>query len=247
MSRFTRDDDINRELRRLLAITEVNAYPSRLYIPNSITPRVIVDSSGNVLVGDYSGGNYSQFETDGTLIFKGDAIVWEDQWIDWGQLSSGGWFGNEYAQLVKLADGLAIEFENNASYYYKTRFNVQINHRYVEGEDIEVHLHIYNNSNTSGDAVFKLTYNWANMEGTYASSGTTVTKTVSIDGVQRRHQYETIATLIGTGKKISSILMCQLERDAGNANDTFSESVYVIGIDFHIPCNSVGSRTMMDK
>jgi hypothetical protein len=80
------------------------------------------------------------------------------------------------------------------------------------------------------------------MEDTYSSS-TTVSKTFAIDGTDGKHQYEEIAaTISGTGKKISSILLCQVERDAGNAADTFSGDVYVIGVDFHVPLNMVGSR-----
>jgi hypothetical protein len=197
--------------------------------------------------GDVANGDYTEIEDDGSLIAHGDATMWDDQHIDWGQLSSGGWFGNDFAQPVELASGIAIEFENSTSSGYKTCFNVQLYHRYTEGSDIEFHIHIRDNGTGTGNAVFKLTYQWANAEATFPSS-TTVTKTIAIDGTDGRHQMEEIAsTISGTGKTISSILMCTLERLASDSNDTFSGSVYVIAIDFHIETNSLGSKEQTTK
>ena len=192
--------------------------------------------------------NYSEFEADGTYVAHGDAIVYDDQQVNMGDIATSGWFGgNEYCDIVEYRSGVAIEFQNSTIDNYSIRFNAQITHKYAEGEDIEFHIHVGCNSATSGNVVFKLTYQWANMEDTYGASSSTQA-TVTIDGTDGKHQMEEIiATISGTGKEISSILLCTLERLAGDASDTFSESVYVIGIDFHVPMNTLGSRTEGSK
>ena len=174
-------------------------------------------------------------------------LVYDDQQVNLGEVAGSGWFGSPGVDIVEYRSGSAIEFKNSTSNSYKARFNAQLSHRYAEGEDIEFHIHIGNDGTSTGNVVFKLTYQWANMEGTYSSS-TSVSKTFAIDGTDGKHQMEEIiANITGTGKKISSILLCTLERDAGNANDTFSGSVYVIGLDFHLPINTEGSRQIGTK
>jgi len=181
-------------------------------------------------------------ETGSAKTLELDTLVYDDQQVNLGDVAGSGWFGTPGCEVVEYRSGSAIEFQNSTTDGYKIRFNAQISHKYAEGEDIEFHIHIGDNSSTSGPVVFKFTYEWASLEGTFPSA-TSVSKTITIDGTDGKHQLEEIvATITGTGKGISSILLCTLERDAGNAADTFSESVYVIGIDFHIPCNTVGSR-----
>jgi len=168
--------------------------------------------------------------------------VYDDQQINMGEVAGGGWFGSTGVDIVEYRSGSALEFENSTTEGYKARFNAQISHKYAEGEDIEFHIHIGNNSSTSGPVVFKLTYEWANMDGTFPSA-TSTSKTFTIDGTDGKHQMEEIiASITGTSKEISSILLCTLERIADDAGDTFSESVYVIGIDFHVPLDTIGSR-----
>jgi len=181
-------------------------------------------------------------ETGTAKTLELDTLVYDDQQVHMGEVAGSGWFGTPGCEIVEYHSGAAIEFQDSTTDGYKIRFNAQISHKYAEGEDIEFHIHIGNNSSTSGPVVFKFTYEWASLEGTFPSAAS-VSKTITIDGTDGKHQIEEIiAAITGTGKGISSILLCTLERDAGNAADTFSESVYVIGIDFHIPCNTVGSR-----
>ena len=131
---------------------------------------------------------------------------------------------------------------NSTSNNYKFKFDCQLNHKYAEGEDIKFHIHIGNNSATSGDVVLKFTWEWANVNGTYGTA-TSETKTFSVTGTDGLHEVFGFATaLTGTSKKVSSILLCNVERLSSDSADTFSEDLYVIGCDYHIPLNTVGSR-----
>ena len=206
-------------------------------------------NNGDVVeIGDVTNSNYAKFEDDGTLEFFGEATAYDDQQVNMGDVATNGWFGDDYCEIVEYRSGVALEFTNSTVSKFKIRFNAQLSHKYHEGEDIEFHIHVGGDSATSGTAVFQLTYQWASIEGTFPSSTVATKKTVTIDGTNGKHQYDDIvANISGSDKQISSILLCELERLAGDTNDTFAESVFVVGLDFHIPVNTVGSRTAVVK
>jgi hypothetical protein len=53
--------------------------------------------------------------------------------------------------------------------------------------------------------------------------------------------------LVGTGKKVSSILICRLWRNSGNSADTFQEDAGLLSLDFHFQIDTVGSRAQYVK
>ena len=86
-------------------------------------PVVIVDKNGNpvditrtsyttIKVGDVAGGNYAEFEDDGTLKNNGDATTWDDiKFPLFGQrldVSSG--------RIDYNFEDCTVDFENNARY-----------------------------------------------------------------------------------------------------------------------------------
>ena len=91
------------------------------------------------------GTNYTEIESDGTIVYKGDATVWDDQQVEIGDIAGSGWFGSAFCDIVEYRSGMALELEDSTSSGYKFKFNTQITHRYKEGEDIELtkrHLQI---------------------------------------------------------------------------------------------------------
>jgi hypothetical protein len=45
----------------------------------------------------------------------------------------------------------------------------------------------------------------------------------------------------GTGKKLSSQLICRLYRDTGDSRDDFANTAYLVEIDFHFKIDGFGS------
>ena len=169
-------------------------------------------------------------------------VVHDDLQVNIGEIAGNGWFGAQWSDIVEYRGGVALRLADSTSNTYKFKFNAQIPHKYAEGEDINFHVHIGNNSTTTGDVVLKFTWEWSNIDGTYGGT-TSETKTFSVDGVDGKHQVFGFSTaLSGTGKKISSIVLAQVERVADNAADTFTEDLHVIGVDYHVPHNTMGSR-----
>ena len=163
-----------------------------------------------------------------------------------GDVGGSSWFGSVYSDVVSYESGIALELEDSTSSGYKFKFNAQLTHKYDEGKDIEFHLHLGTSGTGTGNVKIKMTYQWANTESAFPAS-TSVTKTFAIDGTDKKHQMEEIAASIsGTSKTISSIILCTVERVA-DGDDTYSGSIYVIGLDYHVPLNMVGSRTATSK
>ena len=138
---------------------------------------VIRQKPGNPLgwwLGDYP-TNYSEFETDGTLEFHGNATVWDDLRIVPGAFQ---FAGNADPTLQTWQPGGAgtefkvYKFKENDEVF----FTCQIPHSYKEGTDIGAHLHWTPGDRgvAEGTAVvaWKLDYSWANIDAVFASSAT---------------------------------------------------------------------------
>lgn len=120
-------------------------------------------------------------------------------------------------------------------------FRVQLPHTYAQGSDILFHLHaVYPNTN-SGNSLWQLTYSWANVNAAFPTI-TTVTKTFASSGVADKHVIHDFGAITGTGKTVSSILLCSLSRLGADATDTYASAIYGISADFHYPIDTLGSR-----
>jgi hypothetical protein len=57
----------------------------------------------------------------------------------------------------------------------------------------------------------------------------------------------TAGTVLGTGKQISSMLICRVFRPGGTAADTYGANVGLLELDFHYQLCGNGSATEMAK
>lgn len=128
-------------------------------------------------------------------------------------------------------------------------FNVQIPHSYKAGSNVEFHCHVvYPNAGT-GNSRWQCTYNWANINAEFGATSTTSTAvTIASPNTARRHQLiELVASITGTGKSLSSILLCSLSRLGGDGADDYDDVIYLIGVDFHLQKDALGSRQEVIK
>jgi len=104
-----------------------------------ITPQTL----GANKFGDVVGGNYAEFEADGTLVFHGDARVWDD--LEGPMLTSRPESPSSDV-VINLVD-LTMDFKTSARYPtdYAT-YSKQMRHRYDPTTQIDLHLHWIQNS-----------------------------------------------------------------------------------------------------
>jgi hypothetical protein len=136
-------------------------------------------------------------------------------------------------------------------------FIVQLPHDYKEGSTIYPHVH-WSSKVAAGTQRIKwvLTYQWVNHTENFAatSSGSASGYTLAGANPSRSvNAYEHVITPLGsgidgTGKKISSILMCRLYRDGSDTtNDDFTGSGFLLSFDFHYEIDSFGSDSEYTK
>ena len=123
-------------------------------------------------------------------------------------------------------------------------FTVQMPHAWKEGTDLHAHVHwTPNASGLAGQTVqWGLEYSWSNIGVTFP--GTTIitgsTPFPNEQLVANRHYLTDLGDISGTGKTLSSMLICRLFRDA--TNDTLPDDAGLLEFDFHYEIDSPGSR-----
>ena len=138
--------------------------------------------------------------------------------------------------------GLVLSYPSNQNRIaYVT---AQMPHMWVEGTDIELHIHwVIPTSGAGGGAEnvkWDFTYSWANQDAAFPAE-TSASITVDVQNqVADIHIRTDIVTATGTGKEFSSMLIISIERDISVAND-YADKAYLIELDIHYKKNRLGT------
>lgn len=125
-------------------------------------------------------------------------------------------------------------------------FAAQLPHAYSEGTDIVAHVHWSPVDTDTGNVIWGLEYTWANIDAAFAAT-TSTTTTDAGSGTADDHLYVEFTDLTGTGKTISSMLVCRIYRDADNGSDTYTGDAALLEVDFHYQIDATGSTTETSK
>jgi hypothetical protein len=126
-------------------------------------------------------------------------------------------------------------------------FSIQLPHAYKENTNLRPHIHWVGEDNTAGDVVWKLTYSWANMYGVFPTE-TAIIIANSNSLTANYHNYAALPEIVGTGKEISSMLLCSLIRNSSNSADTYTgKDAYLLEFDIHFLANTPGSKEELSK
>jgi hypothetical protein len=130
-------------------------------------------------------------------------------------------------------------------------FAAQMPHSWKEGTDIEAHVHWVGKTTAPGagtDVCWGMEYTWANINSVFPattliygdeqSNGATETITAN------KHYLTELGTISGTGKTLSSMLICRVFRDAAGVGgtDDYDADAGLLEIDFHYQVDSFGSK-----
>lgn len=207
-------------------------------------------ADGSVQIG--ASANHTKVEADGTILFVGDATVWEDVLVTVNQVrvpaaNDPAWTAYSAGQLL----GFSYQaVEGNEEEVY---FVVQIPHAYKEGSNVVPHVHWVGNENaTDASEVVRwgLEYEWINQDGSFSATTTIHVDQAIEDDEGDKHFRTDFAEIDGTGKTISSVLVCRLFRNSSHENDTYDSGTalaLLIDIDFHYERDTEGSRQVATK
>lgn len=165
------------------------------------------------------------------------AVVWDD--LRTPSNIAKALAGKEAKEIV-YQNGIVMSFETGTT--EGIAFNLQMPHSYKEGSDIEFHVHEILPTAGNGNVKWDFTYAWSNI-GDAIPNYTTISKTIDMSTrVADTHYLEEIEDAIdGTGKLISSMLICTLTRDTTVASN-YDDDVYLMEVDIHFQKDALGSR-----
>lgn len=187
--------------------------------------------------------SYTEFEDDGTIVFKGNATVWNDINFKVSNLRPGAtsptWgavfpSGSHYGYL--FANG-RVESLHGAE---------RLLHGYKEGTDITLHIEWLPSTNGAGSVRWGMEYVWLNPGDTFSTS-TTIYKNVSTPATAWKTVETDFATISGTGKKIGSIFIVRFFRDGTHISDTYLDTAYPPQFGIHYEIDTIGSRELATK
>jgi len=203
--------------------------------------------TGVVTIGDGGTTDFSEFEADGTLEFNGAATVFDDIRVPITAIRITGPGGTTPPDEVLYKGGVVLAFGGAGTDDEKAFFNVQIPHSYREGTDITPHVHWVPEDNTAGNVRWVLTYSWANINAAFPGESTEAI-VVAADETTDKHQVDNFSAITGSGKTISSMLICSIQREDSDGTDTYNNlDAYLVEIDFHFEMDTAGSRAITTK
>ena len=220
--------------------------------------RVTVDSAGNTRIGD--GTNNTYIEADGSLSFEGSATRFDDLTIPVTSTKTGGAKEPGFAQAFDNGSGSqgVYLYWFSGSTEEELFFTVQIPHARKYDTEIFPHVHfVLPSGYSSGNIVWGLEYNWANLGDTFTDTNIIYASTnTNLVGGPLAGDKHLLASfngnganngIDGSGKTLSSMLVCRVFRAVGHADDTYSGDAGLMQLDFHIEIDAEGSRQLYSK
>lgn len=125
-------------------------------------------------------------------------------------------------------------------------FAIQLPHSYKQGSDIYPHVHWCPVNTNAGNVLWQLEYSWANINGTFEAP-TTIESLDAADGTAWKHQLASFPAITGTGKTISSMIVCRLFRNPADGDDTYGSDAALLEFDIHYQIDSLGSQEETTK
>jgi len=189
--------------------------------------------------GDVEGGNYSEFESDGTLVYNGDSTVWED--LNFDPLKSGG-------PAAQRPDDVTI---NNVFHKEFTSANNQscgdaeeIEHAAMLNQIYYPHLHLFLKSGESaGTTGVSFTFYWELRDSGTLTTGNVVLTATSAELTNNSVAFTVFDSSGFAGPTgLEAQLTVALYRTAGDAED-----VVVTSYGIHYKKDMAGSRTIATK
>lgn len=215
--------------------TGIGGLSTNISFIKSGVERVRVNDS--VKMGDIVGGNYSLTEPDGTHVNIGNATVWDDLMFPF---EVGANAGTGYPTFVADSGYYTFVVDTTGISKCIMYFVVQMPHKWKEGSTIYPHVH-YKYQTAVGTPNFIVKYKWYNTTGTTVMGWKWCPLTTTTGTTDNTVQMANGGSISGSGKTISSILICQVYLSGTPTN------VNAYQFDIHYEIDTEGSRTTTVK
>jgi len=206
--------------------------------------------AGSAAFGDVAGGDYTEFEIDGSMEFHGDATVWDDKE---GDLLSNQRL-NPSAHIALDSAEAAVTFKTTCDTGDYVYMKPQIPHQWKLGSSIYPHVHWW--QTTAAQPNWLVQYRWQRN----GQAKTTVWTDYPLNTNQYTWESGTLIQLTygaalapPANYSMSDIIQLRLIRDVANTQGEFvgAESSSVdadaLSLDFHYEIDTSGSRAQYTK
>lgn len=124
--------------------------------------------------------------------------------------------------------------------------SAELLHGYLEGSNIELHIHWMPTTANAGNVKWQLEYSWQAVGGVFANP-TIVSVVQAAGGTVWRHNRASFPDISGVGKTINSAIVFRLFRDPSDAADTYPDDAALIQVGIHYQIDVYGSRSVNAK
>ena len=201
--------------------------------------RWIQVATGSVNYDTISG----QVVFDQNILFSDSVEIYDDLKVPVNALKIQGANNQPLWSAIGSVNGTLASFHFGPDVMQQLFFVVQVPHGYMPGSALYPHIHWMPATSDAGAVVWGLEYTWA-------SIGSTFDNTVSVTGTgvvnnseQNMHKMTHVGSGIdGTGETESSMLICRMYRDGGDAADTFPGDAVLLEVDFHYRVEKIGEE-----
>lgn len=203
-----------------------------------------------MLLGTHPGSGYLHVDEDGSLTLKGEATAWEDIRIAATSTLASNANPPVYEKILDNGKGsrgvMAWFFEDvvRESLQQEIFFEVQLPHQWRSGSGIRPHVHWLPTDNSStGSVRWGLEYSWAGINEAFPRTEIIYATSRDVQrGESGTHLITPLPEIDGSGKGISSMLLCRLFRASNSPEDTYKGWAGFLEFDFHYEVSSLGSR-----
>ena len=193
-------------------------------------------------IGDVAGGDYTEFEADGTIELNGDATVWKDDNIAVAIIPPG-------VSAPDLANfdttTISVRVFDGGATLEQLSSGTEIQHDYKEGSDIVPHIHWCPTTAGAGDVVWFLEI--LIKTGTTVKYSGTLLTSESATGTAWEEIRTNFPTLSIPTLTIGDQVIYRLYRDPTFSGDTYSDDAGTFTFGFHYEIDTLGSRQITTK
>lgn len=195
-----------------------------------------------VRLGDLAGGNYSEFEADGTLKFVGNATTFDD--LQFG--ISGGKVPAVNTPTFEAFTTNTNEYSFAVDDYIDLSAN-ELFHRWKIGSSGEFHLHVTtkaaNGTGANRFAKFTLYIAYADTNEVWVETSLTEELTIPDGTAALTHFLLNMGDLALTNQLIGCQVKLRVKRIAATGGTEYAGNIFITQVGSHLEQDTIGSRT----
>ena len=199
---------------------------------------------GTSAFGDGGSTDYSSFEADGTLVFYGDATVWNDVQFAIGDGRVGVANFPDWSTFTTNTK----EYEFQVDDYIDLSAN-EMPHWWKEASTVKPHLHLAPNGlvNANRYAKFTVYIAYADANEVWTETSKTAEIMIPANTTSLTHLFLDMGDLAFTNQKIGCQVKIRVKRIAATGGTEYPNHIFITQVGIHAEQDTIGSRDVATK